>query len=76
MGRPYATHTPLGKIMRAGDWNVGELAAISGVNARTISNYLAGRDEILPKHLERLAEALHVTPLEVLGVEVEQVNAS
>jgi transcriptional regulator with XRE-family HTH domain len=56
--------------MAANDWTVGELAALSGVNARTISNYLAGRDEILAKHLERLADALNVTPADILGVEV------
>lgn len=60
MSRPFNTSQPLGKIMRAESWSVTELAAITGINSRTITEYLAGRKVIPTHHLDELAAALDV----------------
>lgn len=57
-GRPFPTHTPLGKLTQARGWRVADLAGASGVNARTLTEYLAGRKEIAAHHRDALARAL------------------
>lgn len=58
MSRPFNTTQPLGKIMFAQRWTVADLAAVTGINSRTISDYLAGRRVISERHLTDLAAAL------------------
>lgn len=60
-GRPYPTHTPLGKIMWHGDWKVYDLASKAGVAPRTLTEYLAGRMQISSTHLVKLSKALGCT---------------
>lgn len=57
-GRPFSTDTPLGKLLEARAWRVADLAAASGVNARTLTEYLSGRLEIRAHHRDALARAL------------------
>lgn len=49
-GRPFNTTSPLGQWMVAERCGVRDLSRKSGVNERTISNYLARRTKILDAH--------------------------
>jgi len=60
MSRPFNTSQPLGRIMRANAWSVAELAAVTSINSRTITEYLAGRKVIPTHHLDELADTLGV----------------
>ena len=62
MSRPFPTHTELGKRTLQAGFTKSELAAFSGVHERTLTEYLAGRKEMLPRHRRLLAKALGVTP--------------
>lgn len=62
VGRPYPTHTPLGRLMRELGLRVSDMARRSDISARTLTEYLSGRAEFLPDHRARLAEALQVRP--------------
>lgn len=54
--------TPLGRLMAARNITIVQLCAATGLNDKTIRNYLAGRRQ--PDHAElvRLARALRVPP--------------
>lgn len=67
MGRPFATHTPLGQHMVEQGWSVKEFAAASGVDTRIISDFLAGRRTIPDHYLEPIADALDVSVEDLLG---------
>lgn len=67
MSRPFNTCTPLGEALRASGMSLRDLSYASGVNERTLSDYLADPDEprhkpIRPHHLWAVADALDVTP--------------
>lgn len=62
VGRPYPTHTPLGKIMWHRDWKVYELAGEAGIAPRTLTEYLAGRLPISSTNLVKLAKVLECRP--------------
>jgi transcriptional regulator with XRE-family HTH domain len=48
-------------------WTQTELARVSGVHQSLISRYLAGEDEVGPKNANRLARALGLEMLSILG---------
>jgi len=64
--RPFPTHTPLGKALRASSMTVAQLSAASGVYNRTLTEYLAGRKLWSVRHLTKVAEALNVEPEELM----------
>lgn len=66
MSRMFNTSTPLGRTMAALGWTVTDFAAASGVNARTISDYLASRRVMLLEHKNAMADTL--------GVEVDEID--
>ena len=66
MSRPFNTSQPLGKIMFAQRWTVTEMSAASSINARTLSDYLAGRRVISERHLMDLADVLDVDPADLI----------
>ena len=66
MSRMFNTTTKLGATMAALGWTVTDFAAASGVNARTISDYLASRKVMLREHLDAMADAL--------GVDVDEID--
>lgn len=59
-GRPFNQSQPLGKAMAFRGYRVKEVEFATGINYRTLSNYLAGRDEIPTRHATLLAELLQV----------------
>ncbi len=61
MGRPFATHTPLGQLMVEQGWTVNEFAASTGISYRILSDFLAGRRAIPDHYLEPIADALDVS---------------
>lgn len=71
MGRPFATHTPLGRFMAEQGWSVHEMSTVTGVNARLISDYLAARRPIRDCYLEPFADALEVSIEDLLGQKVQ-----
>lgn len=75
VGRPYPTHTRLGKVMWHRDWTVYELAGEAGVAPRTLTEYLAGRMPISSTNLVRLARALNCKPEHLIEpVEIEAAS--
>ncbi len=60
--RAYPVHTPLGRIMRLRTIRASDLSIQSGVYVRTMTEYLAGRKAIPPRHRIALARALDVDP--------------
>lgn len=66
-GRPFPTTQPLGRIAYARGFTLSELANLSGVYVRTLTEYVAGRKPIQPHHLLPLAKALGVSEKELLG---------
>ena len=60
LGRPYPTDTNLGKVMDHLRISKRDVSARSGVNERTLTEYLAGRESIRVHHKRALAEALDV----------------
>ena len=64
-GRPFNTVTKLGQVMERDGWTVNEVSALSGVNARKMSDYLAGRERMNRTHLFAIAEAIQVAPEEI-----------
>lgn len=60
-GRPFPTHTRLGRVMRfRGYEEVYILAGEVKISPRQLTEYLAGREEISTEHLVRLAKELDV----------------
>ena len=69
MGRPFNQSTPLGRIMYQRGISVKQLEHATGISYRTISDYLAGRKPIIPKHIAKFSAELDL-PREVLVGEV------
>jgi hypothetical protein len=61
-GRPFNTETPLGRIMWDRGFRVFEVAHATGINARTLTEYLAGRKPLKGSHLSLVADFLDVHP--------------
>lgn len=59
-GRPFPTHTPLGKVMAHLRLTAAKVAAGTGIYPRTLTEYLAGRKEPTVDHQRRLADFLEV----------------
>lgn len=60
-GRQFASHTPLGRIMRLRGMTVNEVSAGPGCpNYRVLSDYLADRKPIPPHHRVALARLMKV----------------
>jgi transcriptional regulator with XRE-family HTH domain len=66
MPRPFAVQNPLGRRLEYFNLSVSELANRSGVSSRTLTEYLAGRAEMLDHHLTALADVLEVDPEDLL----------
>lgn len=71
MPRPYPTYTALGRLMRDGAWTAADFAAVTGINARYLTEYLAGRRAMTPEHLDAAAAALDVDVDDIIGDDVE-----
>lgn len=54
-GRPFYADTPLAKLMIERNFRAVDVTTGSGVNPRSLSDYLAGRSCITPANIERLA---------------------
>lgn len=61
-GRPFNTATPLGKILYDRDIRAFQLAHATGINARTVTEYLAGRKPITRGHRALIADFLNLHP--------------
>ena len=66
MSRPFNTDTRLGQLIEARGWTAGDFAVAAGVNARTLTEYLARRRKITREHLYAMAD--------LLGVEAEEID--
>lgn len=53
---------------------VKDVGVGTGINQRTLSDYLAGRKPIIPRHCALLSEYLQVPPAVLLGKEPQQGN--
>jgi transcriptional regulator with XRE-family HTH domain len=62
VGRPFSVALPIGRYAYTRGFTLMDLATLSGVHPRTLSDYVNGRKPINPKHLDRLADALGVKP--------------
>jgi len=71
MSRSYPTFTPLGRTMFQRQLRVVDVAYSSGVNARTLTEYLAARRSWDEDHLRRVSQAMGV-PAEDLRVDPYQ----
>lgn len=67
MSRAYNTTTPLGRALRTGGWTATDFAAVTGINYRTLTEYLAGRRKMTPEHLTAAADALGLAEEDVDG---------
>lgn len=76
-GRPYPTHTTLGKLMHHGYFSTVDVQAGTGIYVRTLTEYLAGRKTISGHHRRALAEFFELpeSVLDLDPVVVEQVLA-
>lgn len=54
IGRPFNTHTPLGKLMELNNLSVQDVVMATGINARVLSYYLAGHRMISQADLLKL----------------------
>lgn len=66
-GRPFNTSTPLGQIMKRQQLRVTDVASMSGMSERKLSDLLAGRKPIKPVDAVYLARALSVTIDDIMG---------
>ena len=66
-GRPFNTTSPLGQWMQAERYGVRDVTRATGINERTLSNYLARRQKIIVNHLVFLTE--------LTGLSTEALNA-
>lgn len=64
-GRAYPTHTPLGRLMALRGKVVYKFAAEVGISPRRLTELLAGRAKIHPKHIPRICAALECTPTDL-----------
>ena len=67
MPRHHAVTNPLGRTLQSSGFTAVELARRSGVGARTITEYLAGRKEMLDHHLTAFARALDCDPEDLVA---------
>lgn len=65
MSRGFNTSTALGRAMLAGGWTAADFSARTGINSRTLTEYLSGRRIMLREHLWAAADALGVEPAEI-----------
>lgn len=73
MARPFNRSTPIGQLMHQRGYSVRSLAESTGVNQRTICDYLASRRDILPKHLAAFSEEFGVSKEVLLGLTTQPV---
>lgn len=66
MPRPFTICNPLGRALEYSNMSASDLASRSGVSSRTLTEYLAGRSEMLDHHLTALADVLEVDPEDLL----------
>lgn len=71
MSRTYPRHTPLGTLMGEEGWTVKEVADITGIHQRTMTDYLAGRKTILDHHLVALSDLFEVSADDLLDRQVQ-----
>ena len=62
VGRPYPTHTPLGKLMAYKGVRAYDLASAVGIPPRTLTEILAGRRKISRKHMASLCRFFKCEP--------------
>jgi transcriptional regulator with XRE-family HTH domain len=65
MSRGFNTTTALGRAMLAAGWTASDFSARTGINSRTLTEYLSGRRIMLREHLWAAADALGVEPAEI-----------
>lgn len=65
-GRPFSRKAPLGKIMEFRGYNVTDVYIATGIQARTLTEYLADRKAITPKHRALLADLLQVNETDLM----------
>lgn len=66
-GRPFPTHTPLGKVMAKRGLRKYQVAGAAGISDRQLTEYLAGRASFSIEHLAKLCRVLKVDPEVLLG---------
>lgn len=67
MSRQFNRTTPLGELMWQRGYKVKQLETNTGISYRTISDYLAGRKAIIPKHMAALIAEFDVPRAVLLG---------
>ncbi len=67
-GRPIPTHTKLGDKIVELNLKVADVSAHTGIYTRTMTEYIAGRKALLPKHLVALARFLECDPEDITGL--------
>jgi len=65
VSRGFNTSTALGRAMLAAGWTASDFSAFTGINSRTLTEYLSGRRVMLREHLWAAADALGVEPAEI-----------
>lgn len=65
VSRGFNTSTALGRAMLAAGWTAADFSARTGINSRTLTEYLSGRRVMLREHLWAAADALGVEPAEI-----------
>lgn len=66
IGRPYPTHTKLGRIMADRGLTAMDVAAGSGIYTRTMTELLSGRTRPSARSLNALTSFLNVSPDAIL----------
>ena len=66
-GAAYPTHTALGQIMDEQGRKAKDVAYLSNIHPRILTEYLAGRKGYSAKHLAALSRLLEVDPEEILA---------
>lgn len=69
-GRPFYTDTPLGKLTSDRGLKVVEVVTGTGINPRTMSDYMSARRKITPDNIRKLAAFFGVP--ELVFVEMNQ----
>lgn len=78
-GRPFYTDTPLGKLTSDRGLKVVEVVTGTGINPRTMSDYMSARKKITPANVAKLArffevpETVFVEMNKAMGVDRAQV---
>jgi hypothetical protein len=62
ISRPHATTTNLGKLLAHLNMPASELCRRTGIYPRTMTEILAGRRELDPMQVKKVAEVLDVPP--------------